>query len=446
MKRLLLLAYHFPPIGGAGVQRNAKLVRYLPEFGYEPTVVTGPGLSSHDRWAPIDQTMSNDVPGDVVVHRVSGPEPTWREGVRGRATRWLRLDNEWQRWWESKAVPLAVAAGRNADVVYASVAPYSTARAAIAVARALKKPLVFDLEDPWALDEMLIHETSLHARLELREMARALRCADAIVMNTPEAARRVRETFPELSSIPVTSVVNGYDHADFDGLATRRDDGMFRIVHTGSLHSELGAPRSAFRRLLGGAMDVNVLSRSLVFLRQALDELGAESPVLAGRIELHLAGRLTAGDRAVIDGLPGVREYGFLSHAETVDLLRSADLLFLPMHDVPAGRRVAIVPCKTYEYLAAQRPILAAVPDGDAHDLLSRSGMAKICRPTDVAAVKAALLEALANRMNGVAAVEPDSALLARLERRALTRDLVGFLETVDGGVRERPMLEYAAG
>ena len=41
MRRVLFLAYHFPPIGGAGVQRSVKFVRYLPSFGYEPLVVTG---------------------------------------------------------------------------------------------------------------------------------------------------------------------------------------------------------------------------------------------------------------------------------------------------------------------------------------------------------------------------------------------------------------------
>ncbi len=71
--------------------------------------------------------------------------------------------------------------------------------------------------------------------------------------------------------------------------------------------------------------------------------------------------------------------------------MRSADLLFLPMHDLPAGRRAGLVPQKTYEYLAAGRPILAAVPDGDARDLLDASGVARLCRPADAAAMAAAV-------------------------------------------------------
>jgi glycosyltransferase involved in cell wall biosynthesis len=430
MKRILLLAYYFPPIGGAGVQRNAKLARYLPELGYDLTVVTGPGRTD-DRWTPVDTSMAEEVHGSVDVHRVEIPEPSRREGRRVRAEQWLRLETPWQRWWERHAVPLAVGVGRKnaVDVVYCSLAPFTTARAAERVARELGRPLVYDLEDPWAIDEMMTFETSLHAKLERRSMRRALRPADAIVMNTPESARRLRTTFPELGRKPVTSIVNGFDAADFDGPAPARSDGTFRIVHTGSLH-QWAARRSLVRRVLGGGMPgVNVLTRSLIYLRRALDELLDERPELHDRIELHMAGRLTEADRQVMAGSPVLREHGFLPHNETIELMRSADLLFLPMHDLPAGRRVAIVPCKTYEYLGSGRPILAAVPDGDARDFLTEAGNALLARPDDVPALKRGLIEALERAERRQTRPRPDPDLLSRLERRALTRDLVEFLE-----------------
>jgi hypothetical protein len=64
----------------------------------------------------------------------------------------------------------------------------------------------------------------------------------------------------------------------------------------------------------------------------------------------------------------------YVPPAESVALIRLADLLFLPMRDLPPGVRVTIVPGKTYEYLASRRPILAAVSDGDARDLLESGG------------------------------------------------------------------------
>jgi glycosyltransferase involved in cell wall biosynthesis len=427
---VLLLAYWFPPLGGAGVQRNTKVVQHLPERGYNVTVVTGPGAPDH-RWAPVDETLAAGIPAGVDVHRLPGPEPSW---AGSRVLRWLRLRREWQRWWERHAVPLAVAVGHDADVVYASLAPFSTAAAAATIARTLGKPLVLDLEDPWALDEMLAHETGLHAALERRTMRRALAQADTIVMNTPEAAARVRTAFPELESIPVTSIVNGFDAEDFAGPAPERDPERFRIVHTGSLHTAFGSKRGLARRLRGGtARDVDYLPRSLVYLKQALEAISVEHPELGERLELHVAGRLTDRDREVLVGLPVV-DRGFLSHAETIELIRSADLLFLPMHDVPPGRRISIVPCKTYEYLGSGRPILAAVPDGDARDFLSAAGNATLVRPKDVAGMKSAVLAAMA-RANETGPA-PSPALRACLERRRLTDELVAVLESVSAAGR----------
>ena len=444
MKRVLLLAYFFPPIGGAGAQRNTKVARYLPEFGYELTVITGPG-GAHYEWTPADGSLTNEIAPGVEVGRLPTPEPARSDGLRGRAERWLNLQSPWQSWWDRYAFDLAVALGQTADIVYASLAPFGTARTAIRVARELGKPLIFDLEDPWALDEMLIYPTALHRRIARTEMRRALNAADAIVMNTPEAAARVLEAFPELRAKPVVSIVNGFDRADFATPAEARPDGVFRIVHTGSLHTDLGLRHrrlAGVRRILGGAVpDVDLLTRSPVFLLEALDRLLDSRPELTDRIELQLAGRVTAADKAAVGDRPFVRLRGFLSHPETIALLRSADLLFLPLHDIPAGRRIAIVPCKTYEYLASGRPILAAVPDGDARDLLTAAGSALLCRPSDVEAMERYLgaeIERVAARQ---VAPGPNEQVLARVERRELTARLAKLLDDVSGSGDLQPGL-----
>jgi glycosyltransferase involved in cell wall biosynthesis len=112
--------------------------------------------------------------------------------------------------------------------------------------------------------------------------------------------------------------------------------------------------------------------------------------------------------------------------------MQSADLLFLPMHGLPAGHRARIVPGKTYEYLASRRPILAAVPEGDARDLLRRAGSALLCGPSDVDGMADAIATQVDRRQRGEAAPEPDEQVLADYERRALTTRLA---EVFDGVV-----------
>lgn len=436
MSRILFLAYHFPPIGGAGVQRNGKFARYLPDCGYESTVVTGPG-GTGDRWAPVDATLNDDVPAGTDVRRLPGPEPKRSGGWRGRSERWLGVTSPWQEWWTEHVLRIGRELAGDIDLVYASLVPYETADAAVKVARAIQKPLVIDLQDPWALDEMMIYPSALHRRLELSRMRGAIAGADAIVMNTPESAVRVLHRWPEARKKVVVSIPNGFDSVDFEAAPPERTDDRFRIVHTGYLHTELGNRHrrvALMRRLLGGATrGVDILTRSHVFLLEAIERLLTDQPELASKVEVHLAGVLTAADREIGGRSKVVRMHGYLPHPETVALMRSADLLFLPMHDLPPGERVGIVPGKTYEYLASGRPILAAVPDGDVRELLDEAGTAFICRPADVEAMKDIISAQIRRVHGGERSPEPDPDVLARFERRSLSECLARVFDGVTG-------------
>jgi glycosyltransferase involved in cell wall biosynthesis len=429
--RLLMLAYHFPPIGGGGVQRNAKFARYLPDHGISPVVVTGPGRSD-DRWAPNDGTLTSDIPASVVVHRLKNPEPPPTGSLRSALERRLMLPTPTVRWWMSGAESLGAEVGVGCDLIYASLIPYDTGQTAARLSRALGIPWVADLQDPWALDEMWLYPSALHRGIDRRRMRRVLGSAAAIVMNTPEAARRLVGAFPELSGHRVVSIPNGFDHADFAASVSPRTDGRFRIVHAGYLHTDQGLRlrRTRWaRKWLGGTyVPIDVLTRSHVFLLEAIQQLVEDDPTLAETIEVVLAGALTDADREVAAPYPWVTLRGYMPHTGTVDLLRSADLLFLPMHDLAVGTKAGLVPGKTYEYLATGRPILAAIPDGDARVILEAAGNAILCRPADVSAMATAIREQVRLWRDGVRAPDPDGRLLERYERRALTATLAELL------------------
>ena len=430
--KILYVAYHFPPIGGGGVQRNSKFVRYLPELGYEPVVVTGPG-GARDRWTPPDPTLGDELPDGLEVHRVAGPEPEVSSGVRGMLERRLFVPAPFARWWQRGLVETALRVGRDCDLVYGSIVPYESGEAIAEAARKLGKPWIADLQDPWALDEMWLYASELHRRVDLRRMRQVLESADAVVMNTPEAAERVLHAFPTLRSRLVTSIPNGFDAADFPEAPSPGTD-RFRIAHAGYLHTKEGLRLRDVgwaRRVLGGRYDeVDILPRSHVYLLDALRAAVAEDPAVAAEVEVVLAGVVNDVDRRVAESAPVAVELpGYVDHAATIRLLQGANLLFLPMHDLPSGRRAGLVPGKTYEYLASGVPILAAVPEGDARDLLSAAGNAAICRPTDTEAMAQLLLEQIRRWRRGEPGPAPDPAVLAPYERRELTRRLAGVFD-----------------
>jgi glycosyltransferase involved in cell wall biosynthesis len=453
-RTVLHLAYFFPPIGGAGAQRSLKFVRYLPFFGYRSTVITGSGAVG-GRWAPADDTLTDEIREAAEVDRVPGPEPTGASGLARRAERWFRVPTSWSKWWISGVLRVGQNDGP-ADAILASMSPYESAEAGARLAAERETPWIAGLRDPWALDEMMVFPSAVHRWRELRHMRRTLASAEAVVVTSEETVKQLRDTFPELRLKPIVSIPNGFDASDFEGEVPVRDDGVFRIVHTGYLHTELGRQqrRTAWlHRALGGQAGwVDILTRSHVFLLEAVEELLRRRPELRSRVEVHLAGVLSEGDREVADRSEAVRLHGYLPHAESIALLRSADLLFLPMQNLPPGRRSSTVPGKTYEYIASGRPILAAVPDGDAHDILEAVGTARFCRPGDSAAIADAILEQIDLWSRGDPLPRADPEVLQRFERRYLTAQLATLLDAVvalreplpvsaesgGGGVREK--------
>jgi len=121
--------------------------------------------------------------------------------------------------------------------------------------------------------------------------------------------------------------------------------------------------------------------------------------------------------------------------------MRSADVLFLPLYSLPPGRRAGIVPHKTYEYIGSRRPILAALPDGDARDLLARSGAAVLCLPDDTGAMADLLLADVDRWASGLPSRSPRDEVVEECSAQRLVTDLARAYDELLGDshvLRER--------
>ena len=425
MTKILVIAYFFPPLGGAGVQRAQSFVRQLPDEGFLPIVVTGSGLDE-DRWTPIDRTLLDQLPSNIPIHRVLQSPPSGRSPRARRLRRLLSLREPFSQWWIRHGTDVAMQAANDARLILATMSPFESAEIAERVSRRFRIPWIADLRDPWALDEMQVFPSMLHRRMEMGRMRRLLSSAALIIMNTREATAAIKANYPELSGKTVT-ITNGFARDDFAGDPVVRNDAKFRIVHTGYLHTELGleiARKRLYRWLGGNAPGVDILTRSHVVLLRAVERWCAQEPRIRDEVEIVLAGRASPHDRVLSESSPIsplIRLTGYLDHATSIQLARTADLLFLPMHNLPPGRRSRIVPAKTYEYMATGRPILAAVPEGDAHDFLQRCGTAFMCRPDDSEAMVAILRNVHAAWKAGRRLVTSNQDFVDEFERRRLT-------------------------
>jgi glycosyltransferase involved in cell wall biosynthesis len=429
--RALMLCYYFPPKGGAGVQRSTTFVKHLPDFGVDPVVVTG-AATSQGEWEPLDSSLADGLPADLPVLRPA--DTVLPTDTSSRAERWLLRPTAFDRWWSERAVSLGLEAAREArpDVLYASLSPFSSWTAAVELGRRLDVPVVADLRDPWALDEVQVYPTQLHRALVLRRMDTLVRQSALTIWNTPEAQRVAREAFPGTPAARHAVLTNGYDGGDFQGPPPPFDPTTFRVVHSGTLHASLAAAtarRGAIARALGGQLSTpDHFGRTPRYLLEALRRVPAASAD-GRRIELHLYGGLSADDQRLLAEYPdvSVRRHGFVDHDQVIMAVRGADLLFLPLYGLPPGHRARIVPGKTYEYLASARPILAAVPPSDVRDFVLAAGAGSVADPQDVAGLAHAVGHWLER---APAPNRPLGPNVLRFERRELTRSLAELMRS----------------
>ncbi|MCC5787809.1 MAG: glycosyltransferase family 4 protein [Phycisphaerales bacterium] len=430
------MSYYFPPDGGAGAQRPWKFSKYLPATGIDVGVITH-GLLGDFNWTrPPDSSLAAELDSAIGCEVVRVPAA---EGVAG-------LIDGLEGWSvaTADAVCELIDAGR-ADAVVYTMSPFSLVRsAAIVRERRPGTPIVLDLRDPWALDGWQPHKTKWHWRRQFQEMKAALEAADGVIANTPECGRLFVEHFPGLDPERLTVIPNGYDAADFEGdpgepsLWDPGEEGVLRIVHSGTLctlvQSWYAGVRGAVKRLVGYSPErIDYSGRTLVHVLEAVRRLRETGDPLGGRVRIEVIGTATDADKASVASSgagDAVRFHGYVPHTEAVRHIRLAEALLLPLHGLAKGERSRIVPGKTYEYLATGRPILGLLPEGDARELVERSGVGVVAEPCDPGDIVRGLreLEGVVGRSVGRRAPE---AWVGEFERRALTERLAGFVERV---------------
>lgn len=345
-----MVTRNFAPWGQVGVERVIKYAKYLPEFGWEPIVLTG---SSGAYGFKKDLALAKDVE-DVVALRcfvpdlfrmVGSAKGLFRheeESAGGYVTRGYTPTSPWhpkslvipdsQVLWTIPAVYTALRNARkfNWDIVYTTLSPPTNALAAYLIAKSLRLPLLLDYRDPWTdaffSPRRLKPLAALEARLEARifSYASAVTALDPVCLRTP---------LSNVQDPPPTEIIpNGYDEDDFD--CELMDLPKWSIVHTGNLHA----------------------SRPLTDLWSILEIALQRQPVLRNQVHFWQLGTV---DEFVISQLENPPE-GLITHyvppvpmKQSIQYMLGADLLVvIPYH------KDKNTPAKIYQYLRANRPTL----------------------------------------------------------------------------------------
>lgn len=433
-KRVLLISYHFPPVGGAGVQRPAKFAKYLPQHGWDVSV-----LQAENPSVPLlDESLLRDLPEDLVVVKARTLEPgyaaksgtesdtarrsftgTIKSFVRGIARRVLQPDPQILWYPAARKAALELLRGTRHDVILATAPSYSNLVLGASLSRATGIPLVADYRDEWDLSSAYWENAPrdrISHMIQQRMQRRVLRTASAIVATTEASTRRIALRATEAAASPIAECIyNGWDHNDIpaSGSATtpaRDQSSRLRLVYTGTLWN----------------------LTSIAPLRAALESLAVRRPDLARRVDLVVLGRKTPEQTAELKAIETTgamvdsREYA--PHAVALDTMRDADVLLLLLSDVPGAERVA--PAKLFEYMAIARPMLAITPDGETAAIVREIQPGAWCAAGDVAGI-AGWLESYLEQPGDRAAPHDYSSRIAPFERSHLAGKLATLLDRV---------------
>jgi glycosyltransferase involved in cell wall biosynthesis len=409
VKRVLMIAFHFPPLrGSSGIQRTLKFAQYLLGHGWNPIV-----LSAHPRaFVNAGDDQLRDIPAEVPVHRAFALDTSRHLSIRGRYPGMLALPDRWATWCLG-AVPAGLRLTRRyrPDVIWSTYPIASAHLIGLLLHRLTGIPWVADLRDPMTDEGYPSNPLTrrVYAWIERQTVAR---CSVA-VCTTPGAIRTYQTRFPEIPAERFALIENGYDEENFAQAAFTAPaaaDGRFVLVHSGVIYPSERDPVPLFAAL--AELQANGTLSAANF-RMVLRATGHDD-YLAQLIREH-------GIEALVTLAPHVPYREALA-----EMLGAGGLLILQ-----ASNCNHQIPAKLYEYLRAGRPILGLTdPTGDTAGALRAAGIDTIA-PLDS---KDAIAEALARFVQlaqaGRAPVASSAAVAAN-SRRARTAQLARLLERV---------------
>jgi len=441
VKKLLVIAYFFPPAGAVGVYRTLKFVKYLPEFGWQPVVLT----VANGKFPVYDESLLKLVPAGVEVHRCrswealnegwNGPAATTtRRTLRARvhtrlylAWNWLAVPDPkigWVRPASREAERIARSQG--IEHVYISGSPFSSFLVGPRLKQRLPVRVAVDYRDPWTQNLDYLRRTPLHRAIDHALERRVVRDSDLVISNTNYNNRRMADEFGR-GATPgrFVAIHNGFDAEDFASIRRVRQE-RFTITYAGAFYYSVGSDFS------GRAGDDAMQTYSPLYFFEALEQFFARRPEAKASTRVRFMGVLGQGyDPAIrARGLEAVIErVGYVDYEEHLRVLKQSDVLLLVLSRGERSR--GWIPSKFFQYLGTGNPVLALAPEGEVREILAATGAGVAVGPDDVAAASRAVETFYDRWKNGTSIAPPDASTVAAYERRNLTARLARALDSM---------------
>lgn len=422
MKKILIITYYWPPSGGAGVQRWLKFSKYLPEFGYEPIILTVEEAEAS--YAQLDYSLLQEVSPALSVHKTKTFEPynLYRKLSNKKEIPYGGFSNQkkitffeklsrfirgnlfvpdprrgWNKYALKKALELIHE--QQIEVVITSGPPHSTHLIGKKIKDKTNIRWIADFRDPW---------TDIYYYKELYHLGLATlldRHLEKIVLSNADKIITVSEEVGKLllakaagSKEKMVIIPNGYDETDFDQVGSVKND-AFTITYTGTISI-------SYR--------IDQFIEAIFLLPETIKQ----------QIKIRFVGNVPEEIINLFDQknlYSMIEVLGYIPHEEAISQMKGAELLLMAIPDSPDNK--GIVTGKFFEYLAAKKPIMAIGPLGGEVDIiLQKSKAGKLFDYEETEQMRLFIIKLFEQNKNGI--VWNETTGTEKYTRRNLTKEL----------------------
>jgi len=426
MNKVVIVSYAFPPVGGVGVQRATKFVKYLRHFDWEPIVLTVANPS-----APlVDVALLQDIPEGVKILRTITFEPSYAQKKNYSETKdssglnfkplmkkifsGLLLPDIQILWWPGLICKLiSVIRSEKPQCIFVTAPPFSSFIPVVAIGSLFKIPVVADFRDEWNFSREQWENSAKNrvARHLDRVFEKYVVSKCAIVTAATKSYIDSLVFKYNLPSSKCFVITNGYDESDF----------QLKEMPKSAINDEKNIILYAGTAWNGS---------SLKFFFSALKEIDAIDHGLFNRFRIQLYGRIVDSelDHLKQQNLGNLVELnGFVQHEEIVKTMIQASILLLVISDFPGAEKIIVA--KTFEYMATGKHIFAIVPEGETKRLLSEQyDNVTFAHPGDLSDIKNQVIK-IVSSIDQIVSVR--GKYVSQFSRKSLTGQLADVLNKI---------------
>lgn len=435
MKNLLVIAYYFPPSGGPGVQRVLKNIKYLPEFGWNPIVLT----VSNGSFPARDESLLKQIPEGIIVKRTHIYEPydiylkfmgkpknsaidvntikkddqklTFKEKVAEfiRATFFIP---DARIGWLISAKPAVRELIEKYDIkaIYSSSPPYTCSIIAQYAKRKYNLPWVAGFRDPWTGFISSPKRWFIPRAIDKAKEHSVFKESDKIEVAWKGIIADARNKYPNIPEDKFFHAPNGYDSSDFPKVDAQKN-AKFTVTYTGSMYGRRN-PTAFF---------------------QAVEKLIHEKKIEKEKLHFRFVGRFGSEIEEVFQKgklCDIIEQIGYVPHEKSIEYLMRSDLLLLIVDESKESNE--IVPGKVYEYIGVQKPVLAIAPEDSAiKQLIDETEAGGTAHQSNIGKIANVFMKYYKMWTNLDSNYKANMDKISKYERKESTKKLAATLDTL---------------